>query len=264
MTSSFADNALELDLVGDYAVLTLNQPAKRNAMTKAMWMALPQVCAVVEAAQEVKVLVVRGAGDHFAAGADISEFETVYGTREAATAYRANVAAGVEALATLSKPTIAMISGVCVGGGMALALACDLRIAATNDRFGITPARLGIVYSLADTKRLVDAVGPSEAKNILYTGEIVGAESALRIGLINGLHAPHALEAAVVSKVEQIACASQWTVRKVKQVVGMILSGTVTDTPETTAWQLDAVEGPDFAEGRAAFMAKRAPVFPYR
>jgi len=264
MTSSFADNALELDLVGDYAVLTLNQPAKRNAMTKAMWMALPEVCAVIEAAQEVKVLVVRGAGDHFAAGADISEFETVYGTREAATAYRANVAAGVEALATLSKPTIAMISGVCVGGGMAIALACDLRIASTNARFGITPARLGIVYSLADTKRLVDAVGPSAAKNILYTGEIVGAESALRIGLINDLHAPHALEAAVVSKVEQIACASQWTVRKVKQVVGMILSGTVTDTPETTAWQLDAVEGPDFAEGRAAFMAKRTPVFPYR
>jgi enoyl-CoA hydratase/carnithine racemase len=117
---------------------------------------------------------------------------------------------------------------------------------------------------LADTKRLVDAVGPSAAKNILYTGEIVGADTALRIGLINDLHAPHALEAAVVSKVEQIACASQWTVRKAKEVISLILSGTVTDTVETNTWQLDAVEGPDFAEGRAAFMAKRTPLFPYR
>ena len=121
MTQTFADQALTLDLIGDYAILTLNQPAKRNAMTKAMWSALPQACAAVEAAQAAKVLIVRGAGEHFAAGADISEFEVVYGTREAATAYRNAVSGGVDALAGLSKPTIAMIRGACVGGGLALA-----------------------------------------------------------------------------------------------------------------------------------------------
>jgi enoyl-CoA hydratase/carnithine racemase len=264
MTFSFANSALQLDMVGDHAVLTLNQPGRRNAMTQAMWAALPDACAAIEAAKCAKVMVLRGAGEHFAAGADISEFETVYGSREAAAAYTAHVAAGVEALARLSKPSIAMISGVCVGGGMAMALACDLRIAATDARMGITPARLGLVYSLSDTKRLVDVVGPSAARNILYTGEIFGAEQARHIGLVDALHEPHALESAVLAKVEQIASASQWTVRKAKQVVNLILSGVAQDTAQTTDWILDAVEEPDFAEGRAAFMAKRTPDFPFR
>ena len=264
MTQTFADQALTLDLIGDYAILTLNQPAKRNAMTKAMWSALPQACAAVEAAQAAKVLIVRGAGEHFAAGADISEFEVVYGTREAATAYRNAVSGGVDALANLSKPTIAMIRGACVGGGLALALACDLRLAANDARFGITPARLGLMYGLGDTKRLVDAVGASAAKNILYTGEIMTADEALRIHLVNSLHGPDALQAAVLAKLAQITASSQWTARKVKQVVAMILNGQAAETDQTKAWILDAVEGPDFAEGRAAFMEKRSPSFPFR
>lgn len=258
------DDALKVEVAGDVATLTLNRPEKKNALTLAMWTALPGVLAGVAADRATKVLVVRGAGGTFAAGADIGEFETVYSTPESTRAYFDRVGEAMEALASFEKPTVAMIEGACVGGGLGLALACDLRIAATDAKLALTPGKLGLVYSLPDTRRLVQAVGLSKAKDILFTGRLIGAEEALAIGLVDGLHAQDALEAAVAEKTAQIAAASQWTARRAKAIVGLIADGETADTAETARWLVEAVEGKDFREGRDAFLGKRKPVFPFR
>ena len=258
------DDALRVEVSGDVATLTLNRPETKNALTLAMWSTLPGLLAEVAADRAAKVLVVRGAGGTFAAGANIGEFETVYATPESTRAYFDRVGEAMEALAAFEKPTIAMIEGACVGGGLGLALACDLRIAAADARLALTPAKLGLVYSLPDTRRLVQAVGLSRAKDILFTGRLIGAEEALAIGLVDALQTPDALEAAVADKTAQIAAASQWTARRAKAIVGLIADGETGDTEETTRWLIEAVEGEDFREGRDAFLAKGKPVFPFR
>jgi enoyl-CoA hydratase/carnithine racemase len=258
------DDTLKVEVAGDVATLTLNRPEKKNALTLAMWTALPGLLARIAADPAAKVLVVRGAGGTFAAGADIGEFETVYATPDSTRAYFDRVGAAMEALATFEKPTVAMIEGACVGGGLGLALCCDLRIAATDAKLALTPGKLGLVYSLPDTRRLVQAVGLSKAKDILFTGRLIEAEEALSIGLVDGLHAPDALDAAVAEKTAQIAAASQWTARRAKAIVGLIADGETADTAETARWLIEAVEGGDFREGRDAFLGKRKPVFPFR
>jgi enoyl-CoA hydratase/carnithine racemase len=254
---------LDLAVAGDVATLTLNRPARRNAVNRAMWRGLPGVLDAARAAR-IKVLVVTGAGEAFAAGADISEFEQVYADRATAGAYFGEIAAAMDALAGFAAPTIARIDGPCVGGGLGLALCCDLRIASDRARLGITPAKLGLMYSLADTKRLVDVVGPSRARDILYTGRILTAQEALGIGLIDAITPAHGLDAAVAEKSATIAAASQWSARKAKQIIARILAGQTDDDAETGAWMLDAVEGEDFIEGRDAFLGKRTAWFPFR
>jgi len=260
----FAQGAIRLETHGDLATLTLDRAERRNAISQAMWLALPRVAEAVAAEPAIKLLIISGAGEHFSAGADISEFEQAYASRQSAEAYARAAYDGVEAIARLEKPTLARIKGVCVGGGVALALACDLRLAASDARLGVTPARLGIFYNLADTKRLVDAVGSSAAKDILFTGRIMDAAEALDLGLVDAVHAPEDLAAAASAKAAAICANSQWTVRKAKAVIDLILKGASDDDPATRAWFLDAVEGEDFREGRAAFMAKRRPNFTYR
>ena len=264
MIESFAEGALRLAREGATATLTLDRPQKRNALNRAMWAALPEALAAVAADREALVLVLTGAGGAFASGADIAEFESVYATRESAAAYNDLVSNALEALATFGKPTLAAVRGACVGGGLALALACDLRLAAEDARLGITPARLGLMYSLADTRRLTDAVGAAAAKDILFTGRLLDAAEALRIGLVQSVHAPEALAAAVADKADAVAAASQWSVRSTKRVVRAILDGATEDDAALKAQFLDAVEGADFREGRDAFLAKRPPRFPLR
>ncbi len=264
MSHSFADGALLLSIADDVALLTLNRPDKRNALTQAMWRALPRAIETVANDPAAKVLVVTGAGGAFAAGADIGEFEAVYATRDSAAAYAAEIAEAMEALADLSKPTIAAISGPCVGGGLGLALCCDIRMASDKAKLGITPGKLGLMYSLGDTRRLVEAVGPSAAKDILYTGRILSAREALSLRLVDAVCAPEDLDGAVAAKAQAIASASQWSARRTKAVVRRILDGQTQDDDATRAWFLDSLEGEDFREGRDAFLQKRTPTFPYR
>mgnify|MGYP001585851135 CR=1 FL=1 len=264
MTQTFADGAITLNIADDVATLTLNRPEKRNALTQAMWKALPEAAAVVEQDAAAKVLVLTGAGGHFAAGADISEFEVVYATRDSAAAYAVEIAAGMEAIAHLTKPTIAAIPGACVGGGLGLALCCDLRLAADHAKLGITPGKLGLMYSLGDTRRLVEAVGPSAAKDILFTGRILTANEALSIRLIDAAVSADTFATTVAEKAAAIAAASQWSARRTKAVVRLILDGQTQDDDTTRGWFLDGLEGDDFREGRDAFLQKRTPAFPYR
>jgi len=243
--------------------LILNQPARKNALSQEMWRLIPVRLAEAAADPAIRVLVVQGAGGTFAAGADISEFEAAYATRESTAAYAGDIAAAMDGLADFVKPTIALIQGACVGGGMGLALACDLRFAAADARMGITPAKLGLVYPLGDTKRLVQAVGPAHAKDLLFTGRLLGAAEALAMGLVNKVEAADAVDAAVKTYAALITQNSQYTARATKRMIARVLAGQVQDDAGTVAEFLDAIEGADFIEGRTAFQEKRKPAFPF-
>ncbi len=251
---------LILDTAGHVATLTIDRPAKRNAMSYEMWSALPGLLDLVRHDDEIRVLVVQG-GEHFSAGADISEFSTLRSGAEGAAKYGEAVHAGERAIVTLGKPTIASISGFCIGGGCEIALACDLRIAEAGARFGITPAKLGIVYNFTSTKQLVDVVGPAWAKQILFSGEIVDADTALRIGLVNEVHEPEAVRARVRELAATIASRAQVSLRGAKTIVGLITDGQHEEDGAVHALYDEAVHSAEYAEGVAAFLEKRAPNF---
>ena len=247
---------------GESASLVLNRPAKHNALTEAMWREIPDLLAEAEADRDIRVLVVRGKGGAFAAGADISEFEDVYATTERATAYSRAIAEALDGLTRFSKPTIAAIEGACVGGGCALALACDLRFAAQGARFGVTPAKLGLAYPFNDMRRLVSTVGASAAKDLLYTARLIDAETALQMGLINRLMPPGILKDAVEDYVRHITQTSSHTAAITKQMIALIEAGQSEDCDETRQLFLKAFSGAHFQEGYQAFLEKRRPDFP--
>ena len=248
--------AVRLACDGPVATVTLSQPARRNAISQAMWAAIPEVFA--EAAR-ARVVILTGDGDHFAAGADISEFEETYATRDSAEAATDRLAAAMTAVAACPVPVLAAISGACVGGGCGLALACDLRFASPDARFGITPAKLGLAYSLEDTKRLVDAVGSAAAKDILFSGRIVEASEADAMGLIDRVENEPLAAARDYAAV--LARNAPGTLRITKDFVRRIEAGQSADDAATRAMVLDATGAPDFREGYDAFLAKRPPDF---
>jgi len=255
---------LTLDRHGDIAELVINQPAKRNAMSFEMWEALPKLVAEVDADDSVKVLVVRGAGDHFCAGADISEFETRRATAEGARVYGEHVERAAHSLGDMRKPSIAMIQGFCIGGGCELALACDLRFAGRTATLGITPAKLGLVYTFSSTRQLVTAVGPSFAKYILFSGARLTAEEALRVRLVDQLVDPERLEAETYEFARTISTRSQVSVRGAKRMVQKIKDGMDVADEESVELSINAVDSEDYKEGVRAFLEKRPPVFRVR
>jgi enoyl-CoA hydratase/carnithine racemase len=249
---------------GAVGTLLLDQPARRNAMTRAMWRALPTLVGQAAADADIAVLRVEGAGGHFCGGADISEFAETYATPEATAAANADIAAAVEALAGFPKPALAVIRGACVGGGVALALACDLRFAAADARFAVTPAKLGLIYSQADTTRLMRAVGAARAKDLLFTGRVLDAAEALRIGLVEEVCAPEQLEAFVATWLAPVAQGSRSALRDIKAMARAVEEGTPAASPALRALFDDAFAGSDFAEGYRAFLEKRPPRFTAR
>ncbi|WP_323761992.1 enoyl-CoA hydratase-related protein [Maricaulis sp.] len=244
-----------------HAELILNQPQRRNALSARMWAALPGLLAEAAGDPSIKLLVVRGEGGAFTAGADISEFESVYATADAAEAYTKAIAGGLDGLAHFPKPTLAVIRGACVGGGCGLALSCDLRFAASDSRFGITPAKLGLAYTLNDTKRLIDAVGVPVAKDLLYSARLVDADEAQAIGLINRCFDPDRLDAEVDAYLATMLSRSTGSARAIKRVIHLIRAGVDHDTDETRQLFLDAFRSDDFKEGYRAFLDKRVPDF---
>ena len=247
---------------GAVATMVLNRPEKRNALNAAVWQAIPDLCADVASDRDIKVLVIRGAGDEaFASGADIGEFRHVHATAGSAKAYHEGVAAAYDAILNLDKPTIALVQGVCFGGGCAVALCCDMRYADHTAKFCIPPARLGIAYPLADTKKLVDLVGPSKAMEMLMGAKVIEADEALTFGLATRLFVSEALERETYAFAQQLAGLSQYTIRHVKDVVRRILAGQTKDDAVTAERSMKGFHGPDYREGRDAFMAKRQPKF---
>jgi enoyl-CoA hydratase/carnithine racemase len=255
-----ADLRLEID--GSVATLVIDRPARRNAFNLAMWQAIPRVVAAVEAAPAVRVLVMRGAGDGpFCAGADIAEFATVRQPGEPARQYSAAVHTAERSLANLSKPTIALIQGWCVGGGCELAVACDLRVADETAWFGITPSKLGIVYNQSSTARLVEVVGAAWARYFLLTGEMVDAAQALRIGLVHEVHPVSAAAAAAVQLAGILAGRAPVSLAGAKQLVDRAAAGPAAEDAWAQRWYAASAASAEYAEGVAAFAAKRSPDF---
>ena len=247
---------------GRIGTIVINRPDKRNAFTRSMWVRLGELIAQLEADAEVKVIVLRSSDSRaFSAGADIIEFRQVRTDELAARDYDEVVRKTESTLAGCAKPTIAMICGFCVGGGCELAVACDFRFAAAGSTFGITPANLGIVYSLGATKRLVDLVGPANAKLMLMSAQLFDGERALRMGLVTVLCSTSELERATYEFAGLLASKAQLTVQGAKRIVGMILDGAVTDGDESIALQREAYASDDYREGVEAFTARRKPSF---
>ena len=244
------------------ATVLLNRPESHNAINIGMYRELPDVVAALEDDAAVRVVVLRGAGEKaFASGADISEFEQERGNAERAKSYNEKVARAERAIEGLRKPTIAMIHGYCIGGGAGLALACDIRFADTRAKFAITPAKLGLVYSLESTKRVVDLAGPSRAKWILMSGLQIPAERALQLGLVDELAAPEELEEVTYRFAETVASRAQYSVRAGKEMVRRVVMGQVRDDEETLHIRNSSFDTQDFAEGVRSFLEKRPPRF---
>ncbi|WP_020573204.1 enoyl-CoA hydratase-related protein [Actinopolymorpha alba] len=253
---------LLVDRDGSVATVVLNRPATHNAITLGMYTALPALLADLEADDAVKAVVLRGAGDKaFASGADIREFEEVRGNATSARAYNDRVAAAERALEGLSKPTIAMIHGYCIGGGCGLALAADLRFGDERTRMAITPAKLGLVYSLESTKRLVDLVGPSRAKWILMSGQQLAADDALRLGLVDETTTVDELEKLTYDFAHLLTTRAQFSVRAAKTIVNRIMAGQSAEDAVTTGLRNSSFDTSDYAEGVRAFLEKRPPRF---
>lgn len=249
---------------GAVATVLLNRPAKKNAFDEAAWRAFPEVAAEIAAEPEIRAVVVRGAGGVFSAGADIAEFVALSTADDARRrSYADAVRDGEEAVAAIAVPTIAAIEGACVGGGCQIALACDLRVAARGTRFGITPAKLGIVYPVESTRRLVGAVGPARAKELLFTARLIDAEEALAIGLVHRVVAPDELDAAVSATVADILRGSAYSLVAAKRMIDA-LSEPSTDLAELDALWRGGFAGEDLKEGAQAFLDKRAPRFTWR
>ncbi|WP_149181705.1 enoyl-CoA hydratase/isomerase family protein [Streptomyces sp. TRM49041] len=242
---------LEHRVTDGVATVVISNPAKRNAMTAAMWQALPEVLAELAADPGVRALVLTGAGETFCAGADISTLREP-GDRQQSLAVRAE-----EALAAFPKPTVAAVRGYCVGGGCQLAAACDLRFAEEGARFGVTPAKLGIVYPASSTRRLVSLVGPSAAKYLLFSAELIDDERALRTGLVDEVLPAGELGGRVAEFVRVLLSRSLLTQAAAKEFAAG-------RTDRDVHWAEEARKSDDTAEGIAAFLERRHPRFGYR
>jgi enoyl-CoA hydratase/carnithine racemase len=248
------------------ATLTVDRPDKHNALSLEMWLALPGLMHRVGMDPEVQVVVLTGAGGSaFSAGADIAEFAELFATPEGTARFNAAVRSGNLALERCPKPTIAMVHGLCVGGGCGLALHCDLRFAGAGARFGITPAKLGFVYPFEDTRRLVDHVGPARAKDLLFSGRLIRADEALAIGLVDRVVEDATLAEVVRDYAATLCGLSQFSIQAAKRIIQAIQDGATAITDAGAATFLEeAARNVDFVEGREAFVAKRRPSFTWR
>lgn len=248
---------------GKVVTVSLSQPNRKNALSQSMWRALAASAKDLQTSNALAV-VVRGDGPAFCAGADISEFADVYSSPEAAAQSSATIASALDAVDALPMPTIAAIEGPCMGGGCALALACDLQIASTSARFGINPTALGTAYSLRDCQRLVARVGITRAKRLLMAAERIDAKTAEQWGLITDVVEPEELESALGRTIAGLGTRSPDALARVKATLAAIERTIGEDTPALDALFQGAFDSADFAEGTDAFLNKRSPDFPGR
>lgn len=252
--------ALAVTRDGHVAVLTIDRPEKRNAMTAAMWAALPGVLAPLADDPDVRVLVVTGSGPSFCAGADISDLLSGADPDDPMADVRRDNLAAQAALREFPKPTLAMIRGHCIGGGVEIAACCDLRFADPGAVFGVTPAKVGIVYTPSSTKALIHLVGPSMTKYLLFSGELIDTPTALRAGLVDRVVEAEELETEVRRFADVLATRSALSQRATKEVVADLATGghggDVVDR-----WYQETITAGELAEGVAAFAERRPPRF---
>lgn len=255
-----AEGQLAVSVDDGIATVRLTRPDKHNAVSFAMWHALGRLMPVLADDDAVDVVVLRGTpGGPFSAGADIAEFTTLRADPDGARRYGAAVEAGEQALIRFPKPTVALVEGFAIGGGTQLAVACDLRVCETGSRFGVTPAKLGIVYALGSTARLVEVVGPAWARWILLTGDLLDAGTALRIGLVHEL--TEDVEGRVAELAATLRSRARVSLRGAKELIAKAAAGERAEDEAVLRHYHDSLHSPEYAEGVAAFLAKRTPDF---
>lgn len=257
-----ATGAMTVDTAGGVATIAFTRPDKHNAVSYDMWDALRRLMPALAADDDVDVVVLRGTpGGPFSAGADVAEFTTLRADAAGARRYSAAIEGGEQAVIDFPRPTIALIEGFAIGGGTQLAAACDLRICETGSRFGVTPAKLGIVYALPSTARLVETVGASWARWILLTGELLDAATALQIGLVHEVVEPGAVQARVAALAATLASRARISQVGAKELIRRSAVGAFEADAAVQALYEQSWASPEYAEGVAAFLAKRAPDF---
>ncbi len=248
---------------GGIGWVAFNQPEKRNAISMAMWDGVRDAAQTFGKDPSVRVVILSGAGGKaFASGADISEFESARNSAEAEEKFHLHADEARSALRAMGKPIIAMIQGYCIGGGCATALLADFRIATPESKFGVPAARLGVAYALDGLHRLVALVGPSVAKEIMFTGRQFTAAEALAAGLINRIVEPAALEAEVTALAQTIAHNAPLSIFHSREAIDMLAGDPSRwDKARIEALYARCFDSEDYREGRTAFMEKRPPVF---
>jgi enoyl-CoA hydratase/carnithine racemase len=243
--------------------IVFNNPERRNAVSLEMWQAVEGALDAFANDDEVRVVVLSGAGDKaFVSGADVSKFDDERAGAAAVAHYDATTARVYAKLERLPKPTIAQISGSCVGGGVALAVCCDLRICGEGARFSIPAAKLGLGYGFAGLKRLVDVIGPSFAKEMLFTARLFSAAEARAMGLVNRVLPDAEVAAAVTDYARTITANAPLTIGAVKTIIGEVLKDPAArDLAQCEALVAACFASRDYVEGRRAFLEKRTPEF---
>ncbi|MEM7211273.1 MAG: enoyl-CoA hydratase-related protein [Pseudomonadota bacterium] len=256
-----AEGGLSVEVSDATAIITLHRPETLNAMTQAMWSALPGALDSLSGDARVKVVLLTGAGDAFCAGADVSEFPSTFADAGAARAYNDLVEAARHALTHVPKATIAVVPGLAVGAGCGLAIACDLRFAADTARLGMPPARLGAAYPFPGVRQLVGLIGPARARDMLYSGRLVSADEASRIGLIDRICTARSLMDEAHRYAAGLCTLSTNSQRITKRMVQTVLDGIDDETDELRALFDQSFADDDFLEGYQAFLEKRKPQF---
>jgi enoyl-CoA hydratase len=248
---------------GPVGYVIFNNPERRNAVSLEMWEATARILADFGDDKDIRVVVLTGAGDKaFVSGADISRFENERANEEAIRRYNETVERANAAVYDYPKPTIAMIRGYCIGGGVGLALCCDLRICSDDSRFAVPAAKLGLGYAYSGLKKLVDVVGPSFAKEIFYTARQFDAEEARQMGLVNRVVPAGELAAYVKKYADTIGENAPLTIATAKFTIGEVVKDeSQRDLAHCAEMVNRCFNSKDYIEGRRAFMEKRKPVF---
>jgi enoyl-CoA hydratase len=259
--TEIADFEIRLD--PPLAWIVFNRPDKLNAFTKRMWRDLPNVLKELEIDPTVRVIIFRGAGDAaFSAGADIEELQHLYEEQGPESGFLGVTGIATDAIAECHTPTIAMIHGSCFGGGCAIALCADIRIASEEAVFAITPARLGIGYPFTGVERAVQELGPANARYMLMTAKRILADDALDMNLIQEIHKKEDLEAATIEMAHVLAENAPKSVRAIrKSVKQAVLPPSDRANKAIHQWSIDCANSDDYREGLKAFMEKRKPKF---
>ena len=242
------------------SVVTIDDAERYNAMSLSMWIDLKQAFDKIEGDTQVRAVILRGAGDKaFVSGANISEFETQRNSEASVAHYNQSVAQAQEAITRCRVPVIAAISGICYGGGLGLALSCDLRYASPPSKFRMPAARLGLGYGYKGIKSIVQNLGPTAAAEAFYTAKVYGATEAAQIGIVNAVHGhvfDHCAEVAL-----QISQNAPLTVQAAKQAMLCIAAGDTSQIARIDQAVDTCFKSSDYAEGRKAFAEKRLPKF---
>jgi len=256
-----SEGKLRVERDGPIGRLVLDNPARRNAIGGEMWRAIPAAMAELDADPAIRSIVVRGEGMvAFAAGADISEFEERRSSETDVKAYEALIDSAHHAIENSPKPVIALIHGFCVGGGLAVALSCDLRYADASSRFAIPAARLGLAYGVPGTNRLIETVGHAAAREIMFSARRYDAKEAAAMGLVNRVLPDAELDDYVHMVALELAANAPLTIAASKSVINALIAAKG-DFALAKKMVKRCMKSEDYIEGRQAFMEKRAPQF---